>query len=219
MKRIPEEELMDDTEQAAAYAETDFSEPHNAFISYFKERFPDFKSGDVLDIGCGTGDVIIRFARAFPDVQITGVDGAGAMLDIAEQDIHDHGLQNSIMLKKCLLPDPSLLNNKYDAVISNSILHHLTEPSVLWETVKKCSKAGAPVLIMDLLRPDTVETAESLVEEYAADASPSLRKDFYNSLLAAYSADEVREQLKRSGLESLTVEQVTDRHLLIWGIL
>ena len=48
MKRISEHELMDDVSQAKAYAEADFSEAHNAFVEYFKVRFPDFSSGEAL---------------------------------------------------------------------------------------------------------------------------------------------------------------------------
>ncbi len=41
MKRIPEPELMNSPEQARAYAEADFSEPHNMFVEKFAECFPD----------------------------------------------------------------------------------------------------------------------------------------------------------------------------------
>ena len=49
MQRVPEPELMDDPAQALAYAGADFSEPHQAFVAHFRERFPDFHSGSVLD--------------------------------------------------------------------------------------------------------------------------------------------------------------------------
>ena len=39
MERIPEPELMDDPEQARAYASADFSEPHQAFVERFTQRF------------------------------------------------------------------------------------------------------------------------------------------------------------------------------------
>ncbi len=48
MKRIPEEELMDSAEQARAYADADYSGPHDAFISYFKTSFPEFRKGLIL---------------------------------------------------------------------------------------------------------------------------------------------------------------------------
>ena len=48
MKRILEpEELMDDAAQAEAYATSDFTEPHNAFVDRFATTFPDFLSGRV----------------------------------------------------------------------------------------------------------------------------------------------------------------------------
>ena len=80
MDRIPEPELMDDPAQALAYARADFSEPHEAFVGYFQERFPQWRPRRVLDLGCGPADVTIRFARAYPECEIVGVDGAEAML-------------------------------------------------------------------------------------------------------------------------------------------
>ncbi len=217
MKRIPEQDLMDDRARAEAYAAADFSGPHDAFVSHFISRFPGFSSGEVLDMGCGTADVIIRFANAFPDTHITGIDGAQAMLDIGLRDVGKKGLSRQIMLQKCLLPDNKLPSKKYDAVISNSLLHHLDNPLILWETVNKCAGHGAPVFIMDLMRPGSLQEAGEMVRLYAADALPLLKKDFYNSLLAAYTIEEIQRQLRRVELDYLTVEGVSDRHVLVWG--
>ncbi len=208
---------MDNVVQAQAYAETDFSEAHDAFVSHFKSRFPDFNKGHVLDLGCGTADVIMRFARAFPEIHITGVDGAQAMLDIGLRDIEAKGCAHQISLYRCLLPDDSLSSKYFDAVISNSLLHHLKDPLIIWDTIKKCTGRGTPICVMDLMRPDSPDEAEKLVQLYAGDASPILKKDFYNSLLAAYRTDEIINQLKTIGLDYLMVEDVSDRHVLVWG--
>lgn len=217
MERIPEPDLMDDHEQARAYSEADFIEPHEAFVEHFKSRFPDFSQGKILDLGCGTADVIIRFVRVFPGSIITGIDGAQTMLDIGINEVSQKGLSDSIKLEKCRLPDDILLQLEYDAVISNSLLHHLTDPLIIWQTVKQCSKEGAPIFIMDLLRPDTLEIARGLLQRYASDASSILRKDFFNSLLSAYNTEEIQEQLKTADLGYLNIEIVSDRHVLIWG--
>ena len=50
---------------------------------------------------------------------------------------------------------------------------------------------------------------------YSRDEPEVLRRDFYNSLLAAYRPEEVREQLDRAGLKRLRVEAVSDRHWLV----
>jgi ubiquinone/menaquinone biosynthesis C-methylase UbiE len=217
MERIPEHDLMDTVEQAEAYADTDFSEPHDAFVAYFAERFPGFSGGEVIDLGCGTADVIIRFAHAFPDTHITGVDGARTMLNVALRDIESNSLTERIRLHKCLMPDNDLQKKQYDAVISNSLLHHLNDPLVIWQAVKHCAKKDAPVFVMDLFRPESTEQTEELVRKHAADAPQSLKKDFYNSLLAAYNRDEIAGQLKKADLGHLTVETISDRHVIIWG--
>ena len=81
MERTPEPELMNDAEQAAAYAFADFEEPHSRFIELFRETFPaEVVAGAVLDLGCGPGDITIRFVHAFPECVVHGVDGAVAML-------------------------------------------------------------------------------------------------------------------------------------------
>ena len=217
MNRIPEPDLMNDPVQARAYADTDFSEAHDAFVSHFLSRFPAFTKGSVLDLGCGTADVIIRFANALPHTSITGIDGAKAMLDIGREAVTIGGLQNRIYLMEGLLPDNELSSMIFDAVISNSLLHHLGSPVVLWDTVKKCSSAGAPLFIMDLMRPENSEMAREIVSRYAAGAPAVLQKDFYNSLLAAYRVDEIQEQLTAAGLRYLSTEVISDRHLLVWG--
>lgn len=217
MERIPEPDLMDDAEQARAYAEADFSEPHETFVKLFMSRFPDFSGHEIIDLGCGTADVIIRFAKAFPSLKIFGIDGAQAMLDIGIQDVKRRGLEHNIRMQKCKLPDSNLSYRKYDAVISNSLLHHLSDPLILWNTLKLCTKPGAPIFIMDLLRPDNVESARGLLQRYASDASPLLQKDFFNSLLAAYSINEIKKQLDAAKLEHLYIDVVSDRHVLIWG--
>jgi len=217
MERVPEPELMDDPEHVRAYHEADFAEPHNAFVEHFINRFPDFRSGSVLDLGCGTCDVVIRFAKALPDVRITAVDGSRAMIDMAQGDIIKNGLSERITLIEVYLSDVSLFTERFDAIISNSLLHHLRNPHVLWKTVKGCAKDDAPVFVVDLMRPESRQRAEELLRLYAKDESPVLQEDFYNSLLASYTPDEIRAQLKVNNMEYLNIDIISDRHIAIWG--
>lgn len=217
MERIPEPELMDDPAQAAAYAAADFSEPHQAFVDYFRARFPAFRGGRILDLGCGPADITLRFARAYPQARLTAVDGAPAMLDLARRAVAAAGLAGRINLELRRLGPGRGAGTGFDGVISNSLLHHLDDPAVLWQTVGDAARPGAPLLVMDLLRPDSPEAAAELVARYAADAPPILRRDFHHSLRAAYRPAEVRAQLRAAGLAGLEVAAVSDRHLLVWG--
>lgn len=218
MKRIPEShELMDEYVEAEAYADSDFSEPHNAFVALFQKLFPDFSEGVVLDIGCGNADPTIRFAKAYPKVQLIGLDGSEAMLSFGREAASKAGLSDRIKLEKDMLqeymPPPEL----FDAIICNSLLHHLQPPGALWTAIKKLAKRAAPVLVMDFFRPPTLERAKELVALHAIDSPELMTGGFYNSLLAAYRPEEVRMQLNAAGLSTFHVEVTSDRHMIIFG--
>jgi ubiquinone/menaquinone biosynthesis C-methylase UbiE len=218
VQRVPEPELMDTDEQARAYSEADFSEPHDRFVAAFRARFPGVEvSGAVLDLGCGPADVTVRFARAFPRCHIDGLDGAEAMLRYGRERVARAGLEARVTLVHARLPEGTPPRQAYDAVVSNSLLHHLRDAATLWRAVKRYGAAGAPVFIMDLMRPSDAAAASALVEAHAADAPDVLREDFHASLLAAYTPEEVRAQLARHGLSHLEVVAETDRHLVVYG--
>jgi SAM-dependent methyltransferase len=217
--RTPEPELMESPEQARAYAAADFSVPHEAFVECFRERFPEFAGGRVVDLGCGTADVTVRFALALPASAVHGVDGSTAMLELGAEHVRASGLGGRITLQRAHLPvDDAVgeLAGPYDATISNSLLHHLDDPMVLWHTVTALTRVGAPVLVMDLRRPSDTDEVEWLVATYAAGEHPVLQADFRASLLAAYTVDEVGEQVDAAGVP-FTVETSGDRHLLVCG--
>jgi ubiquinone/menaquinone biosynthesis C-methylase UbiE len=217
MERTPEPELMDEQEQAAAYAAADWSESHGKIPGYFRDRFPNFRRGRVIDLGCGPADISIRFAKSYPDARIVGVDGSETMLTFGRSRVEDLGLSSRITLEKRFLPDATIESGSFDAVICNSLLHHMAEPLTFWRTAARCGKPGAPVLIVDLLRPVSHEAALRLVDEQAADAPTILQRDFIASLHAAYTLDEVREQLQAVGLKKFRVDQVDELHFLAWG--
>ena len=56
-----------------------------------------------------------------------------------------------------------------------------------------------------------------IVEAAAGDESPLLKEDFYNSLLAAFTLEEVAEQVAAAGLGGLWPAQVSERHWLVSG--
>lgn len=216
MDRVPEPELMDDPQQALAYAQADFSEPHQAFIDRFAERFPDHEPHRVLDLGCGPADVTLRFAHAYPSCQLLGMDGALAMLNLARTAVGAAGLEGRVGLVLGRLPETVLPPQDFDTVISNSLLHHLADPMVLWQAIAISAEPNACVFVMDLRRPDSRTHAEELVQTYAAGEPGILQSDFLDSLLAAYRPEEVVQQLKQANLP-LKVDSVGDRHLVVYG--
>jgi ubiquinone/menaquinone biosynthesis C-methylase UbiE len=218
MQRLPEPELMDEICQAKAYAEADFAAPHQAFMTQLKQIYPELpKSGHALDLGCGPGDITIRFAKALPHWKIDGLDAAAAMLHFGRQAIQTEQLGPQISLQQAYLPQDEAPRSQYDFIFSNSLLHHLANPSDLWRSLQKYSHENTSVFIMDLLRPQSQEQAKSFVDLYAQGEPEILRRDFYQSLLAAYSLDEVKTQLTQENLSHLSIQAISDRHWIVWG--
>ena len=220
MQRVTEPELMDDQVQSEAYAAADFDEAHSRIVDTFASCFPGEEvTGHVLDLGCGPGDICFRFAVRYPGCSVMGVDGSRAMIRLAnERKTRESVTGDRVRFIEDMLPGASIPGVPFAAVISNSLLHHLHEPQVLWQTVRRYASPGTKVYVVDLFRPQALAEVQRLVDEYAAGEPDILRRDFYNSLCAAFEPHEVEAQLDRAGLVGLTVEAISDRHLAVHGV-
>jgi ubiquinone/menaquinone biosynthesis C-methylase UbiE len=214
---VLEPELMDDERQSIAYAKADFSASNQSFVDGLTRDFPD-RLRSVVDIGCGPGDVVVRLAQAAPRIHITAFDGSAPMIALAREAVRQRGLDARVTLIEGSIPGVALPDRSYDAVLSKDLLHHLPDPSVLWREIVRLGRPGAAIYVMDLVRPPTTAEAHRIVDSVAADEDPILREDFYNSLCAAFTIDEVREQLAVAPF-TLQILQTSNRHMLVKGII
>jgi len=224
MQRIPEPELMDDPEQALAYAQADFSTSHGARVDMFRSLMPQLNlSGPVLDLGCGSGDVLLRFARAFPAAHFVGIDGSRPMLALAQSAIDaEPALHDRVRVRYGIIPQCQLPQEPWQLIMSHSLLHQLHQPQVLWQTLRDCADSAdsaCAVFVADLRRPSSELTARRMVQETSKHEPGILQRDFFNSLCAAFEPDEVREQLTVAGLTQLQVRTHEPFHLSISGLL
>ncbi len=216
MDRMLDPEVMDEAEQVCAYANANFEQENQGFVDRFLDYFPDFTEGHIVDLGCGPADIPIRLARALPLCRITGVDASRPMLDFGDRAVNAAGVADRITLR-CERLQTLILPERCDAAVSNSLLHHLTNPLRFWYSVKQLVKPGGCVLVMDLLRPDSTEAAQAIVDQYAANEPPILRRDFYRSLLAAFTEDDVAAQLEEMNFSRLLIDVPDDRHWVVGG--
>ena len=216
MKRIIEPELMSDKEQAAAYANANFEEPHNHFVELLSlsmgENFPEF--GNAIDLGTGAADIAIRFASNYPCFEVDAIDGSCAMIAEGKKAIDKVRLNDRINLIHSSIQNITLAEKEYAIVFSNSLLHHLHDPMALWELIKN-AKGNPLVFIMDLMRPKNIQKIDELVHEYAGNEPEILQKDLKNWLKAAFTPEEVVLQLQDIGLDGLKVTVVSDRHIVV----
>ncbi len=98
----------------------------------------------VLDLGCGTGFVAERLAQRFSGVNITCLDGAQNILDLAKSRLEKH---NNRIVYKCSdfreLAGLELEPASFDAVVSSYALHHLNAAEKV-DVLRECRELLVP---------------------------------------------------------------------------
>lgn len=211
LARRLEPELMDTPEDARDYDAMDHSAVNRLFVSDFLLFRPD-SPGRILDVGTGSAQIPIELCRRATAETIVALDAAGEMLKVARENVVRAGFDTRIELVEGNanhLPFPTAL---FDAVISNSIVHHIPDPYDCFTEMARVCKLGGHIFVRDLLRPDDEPTLNQLVETYAAGANEHQRKLFSDSLWAALTLVEVQSLVAQLGFPPGTVAQTSDRH-------
>lgn len=211
--RGPEEERL----LAQAWASVDHTETDALFLRLLREMQPGDLSGQLaLALGGWPGPAPIGFLKAWPGARCDLVDPAPAQLELQASALAAMpGVARRCRILPGDLSSADLPAATYDLVLSPDLLHRLDAPLDLWRTIQRVLKPGAPLLVMDLMRPPSPGWAESLVATYADDLPASLQQDFRAALFAAYEPAEIRAQLEAAGIPDLEVVVVSDRHLAI----
>jgi len=225
MNRTPEPELMQIPSQVRAYADADFSRSDSMVVKslekYLKEAGRTLNKNDLIfDMACGPGNIAERMAKNWPFVNVVGIDGSKEMLNEAENRLSDNLTKN---LSYKLIDINSIASGdihfplKADVLVSNSALHHFHDPYCFWDALKKLGKTECIHIHRDLIRPASIEKVFELKEKHLSNSPEILKKDFYASLNASFTVEEVSQQLVDAGLSQLEVFQIDELYFEIIG--
>ena len=225
MKRTPEPELMETPSQVKAYADADFSRSDSMVVKglekYLKKVGKTLNKKDlIMDIACGPGNISKRIAENWPFVKVIGIDGSKEMLNQAEKNLCESFTKNltyKLIEINSIATGEKIFPLKADVLVSNSALHHFHDPFRFWEALKKLGKTKSIHIHRDLIRPASVEKAFEIKEKHLSNSPEILKKDFYASLKASFTVDEVKQQLVNAGLSQLKVFQVDELYFEIIG--
>ena len=209
-------------QQVAAYAAADFSAGDSELVNRLIELCDGQPGERLLDLGCGPGNISFLLAERFPAAQVVAIDGAAAMLQVARARLAEapERWPRLSFVQALLVAGASPLPGQppFSALLSNSLLHHLHDPQVLWSALKALAAPGALVCIKDLRRPPSPEAAQQLLQRHLPQAPAVLQHDYIASLHAAFTPEEVVEQLQLAGLDGwLQVHVLQDRYLEVSG--
>lgn len=210
IERILEPEVMDDPKESLQYDEMDHMQVNQKFVDDMQKLAP--VEGRVLDVGTGTARIPILLCEAVEDCRVMACDLAVTMLDIARRNIASAGLERRIQLYHGDAKSLDCQDEDCDWVISNSLIHHLPDPASAIVHMVRVLRPGGKLFIRDLLRPETNEEIERLVQLYACDEPLDNQQLLRQSLAAALSLSEVRRLAVDVGFSEDTVQATSDRH-------
>ncbi len=95
-------------------------------------------SGNVLDIGCGSGQSSIAMAEAYPNTQILGIDYHAPSIKRAKEVAKSKGLNNVDFLEAPAHEIPE--KNHYDLVCSFDCIHDMVDPKMTLKAIRESVK-------------------------------------------------------------------------------
>jgi ubiquinone/menaquinone biosynthesis C-methylase UbiE len=221
--RTLEVEVMDTEEEARDYDAMDHAAVNGRFCEDLLRFVGDALltnaakgEGHVLDVGTGTARIPIELCKRVPNVSVVAIDLAEHMLTVARENIAAAGLEARITLEKRDAKAAGWPGGKFAVAMSNTILHHIPDPSDLLREMWRLTAIGGTLFIRDLARPESEARVKELVRTYggepktAADARQNAL--FEASLHAGLTLDEIRDRVRALGIAPEHVQMTSDRH-------
>ena len=123
---------------------------YKQFADYYEEIFArqGIKPELVLDLGCGTGEMLKLILQKDPHKELCGIDLSEEMLAVAKSKLPEQ--------VKLLLGDSEALpfpDNAFDVVYCNDSFHHYPAPQNVLREVNRVLKPGGTFLMGDCWQP------------------------------------------------------------------
>ncbi len=214
LERTLENESMDVPEEAQQYEEMDHSSVNRVFVD-------DLLAGGhvgqhVIDMGCGPAAIPIELCQRDEEVLVIALDSSIAMLEIAKVQIDFAGMLDRIFLEQGDVKDiEEFQESSADTVISNTMMHHLPDPTLAIEAALYLRRDGGRIFIRDLARPESESEVERLVQTYAQGETDFAQQQLRQSLHAALTCAEMKEMVQAFGISPDHVQMTSDRHWTI----
>lgn len=194
--RVPEPNLVMQSEtQTDSFARAGQEDGALAFLYLYHavQITSVLRPGDrVLDLACGPANQLLQVARLNPQVHFAGLDASPSMLLCAQHTleqahIHNVELVQGDMTRLAHQGDASL-----DGVICTMSLHHLPDTAALATTLREIRRVLKPqgrVYLVDFGRLKLRSTQHFFANDL--QQSPQFTDDYFNSLRAAFSVQEL----------------------------
>jgi ArsR family transcriptional regulator len=121
------------------------------------------RGGTVLEIGVGTGGLLVELAARAE--KVIGVDHSPAMLEEAGRTISNTGL-HGIELRLGEMTHLPLSDSSVECVVANMVLHHAAYPAAVLTEIRRVLTPGGTLLLADLARHEREAAREQLADQW-----------------------------------------------------
>ncbi len=206
-ERIPESEMIVETPKELDAYNNAMQQATRVYLLYFTELFSRVvnRAQNVLDIGCGSGDLLIMIAKANKHVHFTGTDDSEIALSIGREQALQAGVTNVTFVRSDMKNLLQFTDHTFDAVISRFTLHHLQNEAELKSTasaIERIAKPHANIWIIDFQRLRSKRLMRGISHRHKKRIGPLVSRLYYESLQAAFDFATFKKyfsQLPQSG--------------------
>ena len=147
--------------------------------------FEGYRGKRVLDVGCGAGTDLVRFARA--GAIVSGVDLSAAAVDLARANVAQQGLEADIREADAAhLPYPDAT---FDLVFAHGVVQYSADPAGVVGECWRVLKPGGEAIVQAYNRVSWLNALSKLMKvPLEHEDAPVLEK---------YTAGELRKMLSR----------------------
>jgi 2-polyprenyl-3-methyl-5-hydroxy-6-metoxy-1,4-benzoquinol methylase len=106
--------------------------------------FSGYRGKKLLDVGCGLGNDIARFAQG--GASVTGIDIAPHAIELARQNFAQRGLEGEFRVMNGEALD--FADESFDVVYCHTVLHFTPEPRRMVEEIYRVLRPGGEAILM-----------------------------------------------------------------------
>ena len=107
-------------------------------------RLPVEPGDRILDVGCGTGSVLLRLHQVHPQARLAGIDPVPEMLDVARRR-----LPASVELREGWADRLPYADESFDLLVSNNMFHYIAQPMAALREMRRVLRTGGTLVITD----------------------------------------------------------------------
>jgi len=165
------------------------------FVAEDLKRF--LIGGKLLEVGCGTGRLLITLAEELPEISFKGADISEEMLCLARANAQKEGFSESISLLKGTAEELSEIpDSSFDCVLSHASFSGWLDPENSLKEISRILKPGGVLYISDWRRDAPMEAVSALMRR--AMNEPAHLERIRMAFEAAYSEGEFKGILSHS---------------------